>query len=150
MRLQSAYRTGLLRNHTPFGRRLRIVARRLLADHLRTYDFGFQDGGCAMFAQGLVEWSDGRLTLGSYVLPGRGVQHVVAHDDGIVLDSDGVSTVDEGTTKLALLEDCPGCRFVHGFDPRASMSIPWSRASSSEIAGRLQRMIGIPKEGWTS
>jgi len=150
MRLQSVYPSGLLRNHTPFGKKLRFVGRLLLPDHLRIYDFGFQDGGCAMFAQALVQWSNGRLTLGSYVLPGRGVQHVVAREGDVVLDSDGLSTRDEGATKLAVQEMCPGCTWIDGFDPGASPRIPWSPRYSNDLADHVKRLLGVPPVEWTS
>lgn len=146
MRLQSHYASGRLVNHTSFGRDLRRAARRVLVRHLDVYDFGFQDGGCAMFAHALVVWSGGRLSMAGYSLPGGRVQHVVAHDPdaGLVLDSDGVSTDAEGARKMAVLEQCPGCVLEAGFIPAESPRIPWSHSSSRDIAQALAALLPDP------
>ncbi len=144
MKLQSHYRSGRLVNHTPFGRQLRAAARRALVPHLDVYEFGFQDGGCAMFARALVIWSGGRLSMAGYAPHNGRVQHVVAHDMDLVLDGDGLATSHEGARKLALLEQCPGCSLIEGFVPDASPRIPWSEKASRDIAGFISPLLPDP------
>ena len=144
MRLQSHYGSGRLVNHTAFGRQLRTAGRRALGPHLDVYDFGFQDGGCAMFARALVIWSGGRLSMAGYALPQSRVQHVVAHDHDFVLDSDGLATTMEGARKLAIIERCPGCSLIEGFAPDASPRIPWSEQASRRIAAILSPILPDP------
>jgi hypothetical protein len=144
MRLQSHYGSGRLVNHTAFGRDLRKAARRALVGHLDVYDFGFQDGGCAMFARALVIWSGGRLSMAGYALPRNRVQHVVARDMDLVLDSDGLATSFEGSRKMAVVEHCPGCFLVEDFVPAASPRIPWSEPGSQDIAAALAPTLPDP------
>jgi len=144
MRLQSHYGSGRLVNHTAFGRELRKAARRALVGHVDVYDFGFQDGGCAMFARALVIWSGDRLSMAGYALPGNRVQHVVAHDMDLVMDSDGLATSLEGARKMAVIERCPGCILLEGFVPAASPRIPWSEQGSRDIAAVLSGALPDP------
>jgi len=144
MRLQSHFASGRLVNHTAFGRDLRKAAGRALVAHLDVYDFGFQDGGCAMFARALVIWSGGRLTMAGYALPRNRVQHVVARDMDLVLDSDGLATSLEGARKMAIVEHCPGCFLVEDFVPTASPRIPWSETGSRDIAATLTAALPDP------
>lgn len=144
MRLQSHYPSGRLVNHTVFGRQLRAAARRALTPHLQSYDFGFQDGGCAMFARALVIWSGGRLSMAGYALPRNRVQHVVARDMDLVLDSDGLATSFEGERKMAVVEHCPGCFLVEDFVPASSPRIPWSEPGSRNIAAALTAALPDP------
>lgn len=144
MRLQSHYPSGRLVNHTVFGRQLRAAARRALTPHLQSHDFGFQDGGCAMFARALVLWSENRLCMAGYAPPRGRIQHVVANDGDLVLDSDGVATVLEGSRKLAIQEMTPGCALLDGYMPQAAPRIPWSEADSVAIARFLAPLLPAP------
>ncbi len=135
-------------NHTPFGSLLRRTARGLLPRFLGKHDHGFQDGGCAMMAHALVQWSEGRLTPARYVLarcPER-VQHVVARDEALVLDSDGVMTTQDGIDKLCLHEMTPGCILLEGYDPTSSPDIPDDAESVRWIASALRDRLPSPQD----
>jgi hypothetical protein len=144
MRLQSHYAGGRLVNHTVFGRKLRRAAGIALDSHLDRYDFGFQDGGCAMFARALVIWSGDRLALAGYATRPRVFEHVVAVDQDVVLDSDGLATVTEGARKLAVIERCYGCSLVEGYQPTCAPRIPWSERASNDLAAILRPMLPDP------
>lgn len=141
-RLQTISR-GRVRNLRPFGTLLAGSARRLLPDFVERRDYGFQDGGCAIMAQALVIWSEGRLSPGSIVLetdPSR-IQHVVAMDDDLLLDSDGLATTRDMILKMDRIEACPGCILVAGFDPARSPNIPWCPDESERLAAALRGML---------
>lgn len=135
-----------IRNTTPFGSRLRTASRAILPRFLKDHDHGFQDGGCAIMAEALVQWSEGLLRHARYVLadqPHR-VQHVVARDGTIVLDGDGTMTPSEGAEKLRLHEMTPGCVLLDGYDRVASPDIPWDMTTSGWIRDELRARLPHP------
>jgi hypothetical protein len=136
-----------IRNATAFGSRLRAASKAILPRFLKDHDHGFQDGGCAIMAEAIVEWSEGRLRHARYVLadqPHR-VQHVVAWDGALVLDGDGAMTPDEGVEKLRFHEMRPGCMLLDGYDPTSSQKVPWDERASRWIADELRARLPDPK-----
>lgn len=122
----------------------------MLEDFLTRFDHGFQDGGCAIMAQAIVLWSKRRLSLASVALidhPLR-VQHVVATDGVVLLDSDGLASPEDMVLKLDRVEGRPGCFVMQGYDPGIHPNIPWSeeetRTLSRILATALPEPVTLP------
>jgi hypothetical protein len=127
-----------IRNHTDFGKRLQRFARieqsRLVAEH----GFGFQDGGCGILAQAIVDWSGGALAFGAFYRSeacDNVIQHLVAHLDGLCLDSDGLATSAEVSSKLAHFEH-PGFYVFSNI----GQSLP---PNAIPVDGRASRLIEV-------
>lgn len=110
-------------------------------------EYGFQDGGCWIFAAALKKWSGDRLALYAvaHVDDHTRVEHVVASQDGFVLlDSDGIFSREEMITKV--LFDM-GTRSGYGpddlaVDPFVSDTlIPYDQGLVDAVAQDLDRLL---------
>lgn len=98
---------GNLRNHSPFGRAIQRSANQILSTWLERVDYGFQDGGCLMFALALQRWSGNFLDLSAVFSPSRGnvAQHFMAsHRDCLFLDSDGIARKSDLLRKMTVFD----------------------------------------------
>lgn len=126
MRLQSI-ESGEVRNALPFGAILQSAAREVLPAWLAMAGYGFQDGGCLMFAVALQRWSSGRFSLaGAYRSSDlRQAQHVMAVTETcLYLDSDGAGTDLDVIAKLQHFEFL-GETAVALYNPSTEASIPF-------------------------
>lgn len=114
-------------NHTQAGENLQSSAAEMI-DVLDAcgLDYGWQDGGCRIFAEALNAWSDGAIELGVTARESGTGSHAVgvlalpgSPGVTILLDSDGVATAEELSQKLALLELSQADHLV-AFGDRAS------------------------------
>lgn len=139
-------RGGKAKNLTSFGRQLQSAATKLLPTFLKEYDFGFQDGGCAIFARALTVWSGDRLQLFGLRSLQTNITHVIAGDGRVFLDSDGVGTMSDIILKMEKLEREPGCA-IEPFTPEAIQTtvIPWIPAASQRIAADLRPLLPDPE-----
>lgn len=130
-------------NHSEIGKRLQSAALNILEDFLTRYDFGFQDGGCYIFALGLQKWSQNNLTLRavrSTEYPQR-IQHVVAcYNDLFYLDSDGLASDSDMVSKMDVFSSLKDHYIteMETLDPE----IPTSEVESSKIARQLEAILG--------
>lgn len=126
-------------NHSEFGRKMQRVARLALPAFLADSGFGFQDGGCQIFAEALVIWSDGALRPMAVYAGGR-VQHVFAGNDAIAVDSDGIAFHSEMVRKCEALEGISGA-YVADYAFGDSPQIPHDTAQSEALTKRLRAAI---------
>lgn len=129
-------------NMTEGGRSIQRAADRLLSRFVAEIGFGFQDGGCNIFAEALVGWSDGLLGLAAVHVAGdRQAQHVVARLGRVFLDSDGAATAGDLLNKMRVLEHVATPE-LHGWREGALGEIPRDPAASARLAARLRQEAG--------
>lgn len=132
-------------NRLPFGRRLRRLACSLLPGFLEETKFGFQDGGCLMFAEALRAWSRGSLALAAVYRTDRApakAQHVLAQFGAdLYLDSDGAGTAADMTAKMAAFNSLR-CTQVRPYVRLAGDAIPHDSNLVAMLARRMQRRFG--------
>ena len=143
MRIQRI-RGGRISNALPFGQRLRKVADEMVWPFSDRTGFGFQDGGCRMFATALRDWSGGALDLAAIYRrdrPGR-VQHVVARfGTELFLDSDGAGTEADLLAKMAVTEGMPDPHMGE-WVPESGRDIPYDEALVAELVQGLEQRLG--------
>lgn len=131
-------------NSIPFGRAVRSLAHDLVWQFSDTADFGFQDGGCHMFAAALKDWSGGGLELAAVYCPARGrqAQHVVARFGGtIFIDSDGAGSREDLLDKMVKFEKLVGAT-VGDYDPASETVIPFNASLVEWLTKRMRRRFG--------
>jgi len=134
--IQSIDGTRKIINHTRFGCALQRTARGLLSYSVTKQGYGFQDGGCQLFAEALYIWSDGQLRPRA-AYTGNRAQHVFVQGQSIAFDSDGIAIIPDMRRKLELLECLVNVRFGN-YRWGQSPTIPRDMVESEYLA----RMIG--------
>lgn len=121
-------------------------------------DYGWLDGGCLILSAALYTWSGGQLTPRAWVFSGKDglvVDHwvatVIIDCIEIVIDGDGVGTVDDLSTKMAYessndgwLSDQSAQFFAdatHGRRPLEEANL-WTDQVVHELTRRLAREFG--------
>lgn len=136
---------GRIVNHLSFGKSLQKLAHDLLSPFIAKVDYGFQDGGCFMFATALRDWSEGVLTLVSVYRTDRtpdAAQHVLACLDGtLYLDSDGVGTGADVLHKMAAFNAMPEAE-IREHKLAEGQVIPFDPELCAFLAKRMRRRFG--------
>lgn len=147
MKLQSI-RRGTVCNHTELGKSVRRAARKALPDFLDQKGFGFQDGGCQIFAEALHIWSNGTLKpYAAYATNrGGGAQHVFVGSDTEAIDSDGLATHAEMQAKLEHFEAPLKVR-IRPYSFGEAHNIPRDVAASERIAALLRTALAPVARG---
>jgi hypothetical protein len=142
-RLQSI-KDGAIINLTDFGTQLQTAATKILIDWLKTNSYGFQDGGCLMFAQALRIWSKEDFTLaGVYLSKNKTqAQHILARSRcGRFLDSDGLGTNDDIIFKMQVFERLEN-HTIDQFDIQTKGPIPYIPIQVEQITSSLNKNLG--------
>lgn len=140
------FRGHTVLNSHPFGRALQSFGRTRIAPFAEVTQFGFQDGGCLMFAMALRDWSEGNLKLSAVYSSTRGLQaqHVVATlagDVPLYLDSDGVGTEYDILAKGERFDWLEG-GYVDAYCEIGESTIPRDDSLIADLALRLGRRFG--------
>lgn len=131
-------------NQTLVGRSLQQVARKLGGDFAKAAGYGFQDGGCLIFASALCNWSRGTLELAAIHRVGHSgqAQHVVARfGTALFLDSDGVATEEDILRKMREVEHLRD-PVAGDYDEGSRGEIPINTALISVLERELLNRLG--------
>jgi hypothetical protein len=134
---------GTIHNRLPFGKKLASASRRILNEVLETVGFGFQDGGCLMFASALKIWSGNKFELASlYVAHDPSLaHHVIAKYGEYYLDSDGIGTADDLIVKLSTFERRSDY-YIDVYRPETQGDIPYEQDLVDLLVLRISQKIG--------
>lgn len=148
MRFQ-ALKSRRIRNLLPFGIELQRFARTHVGDFSEKTEFGFQDGGCLMFAASLRIWSNESLGLGAIygIHKPLQAQHVaalfgeVSNKMSLYLDSDGVGTAEDLLEKMHILEGLTDM-WVDTYSMDNETIIPYRSDLVEDLVNRLHKCFG--------
>jgi len=144
-----ALKSRRIRNLLPFGIELQRFAREHVGAFSEKTEFGFQDGGCLMFAASLRIWSNESLNLAAIYenLKPLQAQHVTAvfgevgNKMSLYLDSDGAGTAEDLLEKMRILEGLTDM-WVDAYSMNNETIIPYRSDLVEDLVKRLHRRFG--------
>lgn len=145
-------------NRSDLGQEIQRASALLEGHFVEKYGFGFQDGGCLMFACAAARWvkvksgnqNEAVSLWGLHVNGCPSATHVVAKLGDHFIDSDGLATESDLFEKLSSLELVSGQITMRPLTKKSMADLPYNESAMECITSGMQEVICLPPEDISS